>query len=141
MMKMFAWRHWVLLMAAALPVGLANAQLEGILNKGGSSGNLKDMAGGLSGQSLTSGSVGNVAGLLEFCVKNNYLGGGDAAAVKDKLMGKISGAAPEADPGYGDGAKGVLHSTSGKHLDLAAIKGDATKKVCDTVLAQGKSLL
>jgi hypothetical protein len=141
MMKAFAWRHCALLMVAALPLGLAHAQLEGVLPKGGSSSNLKDLAGGLSGQTLSSGSVGNVAGLLEFCVKNNYLGGGDAAAVKDKLMGKIPGASPEADPGYGDGAKGVLHSSSGKQFDLASIKSDATKKVCDTVLAQGKSLL
>ena len=29
----------------------------------------------LVGQSLSSGSTGNVAGVLEFCIKNNYLSG------------------------------------------------------------------
>jgi hypothetical protein len=140
-MKPFAYRLAVLLFASALPAATAHAQLEGMLNKGGSSTGLKDLAGGLSGQSLTSGSLGNVAGLLEFCMKNNYLGGGDAAGIKDKLMGKLPGGKPEADPGYNDGAKGMLNSSSGSKFDLGSIKSDATKKVCETVLAQGKSLL
>jgi hypothetical protein len=143
MMKPSSYRRFAaLLFAISLPAATAHAQLEGMLNKGGSSsGNLKDLAGGLTGQSLTSGSLGNVAGLLEFCMKNNFLGGGDAAGVKDKLMGKLPGGTPAADPGYNDGAKGVLNSNSGKQFDLGTIKSDATKKVCDTVLAQGKSLL
>jgi hypothetical protein len=140
-MKALACRLTVLLLTVSFPFATANAQLEGLLNKGGSSTNLKGLTDSLSGNSLTSGSVGNVAGLLEFCLKNNYLGGGDAGAVKDKLMGKIPGAAPATDPGYQDGAKGLLHSSSGKQFDVSSIKADATKQVCDKVLAQGKSLL
>jgi hypothetical protein len=140
MMKAFACRLAALLITVSLPVATAHAQLEGMLNKGGS-GNLKDLAGGLSGQSLTSGSMGNVAGMLEFCLKNNFLSGGDAAAVKDNLMGKLPGGAPAEDPGYQDGAKGLLHSSGGHQFDVSSIKADATKKVCDTVLNQGKSLL
>jgi hypothetical protein len=140
MMKAFTYRLAALLFAASLPAASVHAQLEGMLNKGAASaGGLKGMAGGLSG--MTSGSVGNVAGLLEFCTKNNYLGGQDADAVKDKLMGKVPGATPAADPGYTDGAKGLLKSSGGKQFDLNSIKGDATKQVCDSVLAQGKSLL
>lgn len=140
-MKTRVCRLAALLLAASLPFAAANAQLEGLLNKGGSSGNMKGLTDALSGHSMTSGSVGNVAGLLEFCMKNNYLGGGDAGAVKDKLMGKLSGDKPAEDPGYNDGVKGILHSSSGKQLDVASIKGDVTKQVCDTVLKQGKSLL
>jgi hypothetical protein len=140
-MKAFACRRPALLLAGLLVLASANAQLEGLLGKGGSSGNLKGLTDALSGQSLTSGSVGNVAGLLEFCVKNNFLGGGDASAVKDKLLGKLPGGTQSADPGYHDGAKGILHSSGGKQLDVGSIKSDATKQVCDAVLAQGKSLL
>jgi Ran GTPase-activating protein (RanGAP) involved in mRNA processing and transport len=37
----------------------------------------------------------------------------------------------------------VLHSSDGKKLDLSGqgLKAEAAKKICDTVLAQGKSLL
>ncbi|MGT2431125.1 DUF2501 domain-containing protein [Cupriavidus basilensis] len=42
-----------------------------------------------------------MAGVLEFCIKNNYLGGAtDAASVKDKLLGKLGGA-PASSPGCG----------------------------------------
>ena len=41
--------------------------------------------------SITPGSIGNAAGIIEFCVKNNYLSGSNASPVKDQLMGKLSG--------------------------------------------------
>jgi hypothetical protein len=44
------------------------------------------------GSSMTSGSMGNVAGLLEYCMKNNYLGGDSGASgIKDQLLGKMGG--------------------------------------------------
>lgn len=53
-------------------------------------GNLGSMIPG--GGSMTSGSMGNVAGLLEYCLKNNYLGGNSGASgIKDQLMGKLGG--------------------------------------------------
>ena len=59
---------------------------------------LKGMAGGLTGGggtgSLASGSMGNAAGVIEFCMKNNFLGGTDASSVKDGLMSKIPGGKP-----------------------------------------------
>ena len=49
------------------------------------------MGGG--GTSMKSGSMGNVTGLLQYCVQNNYLGGNSGAAgIKDKLLGKMGGA-------------------------------------------------
>lgn len=52
---------------------------------------LGGMLGG--GTSMKSGSMGNVTGLLQYCVQNNYLGGNSGAAgIKDKLLGKMGGA-------------------------------------------------
>lgn len=87
--------------------------------------------------------MGNVAGLLEFCIKNNYLGGNDASSVKDKLMGKLPGGSASSDNGYAEGSKGLLKSSDGKQLDLSGggLKAQVSKQVCDQVLAQGKSLL
>lgn len=142
-------RTWAsgLLIAAALYLPAAHAQLGNLLNQSGNSsaagelGSLSGMGSGLSLQSLTSSSTGNVAGVLEYCVKNNYLGG-SASSVKDGLMSKLGGSATT-DSGYTDGAKGILNSGNGKQVDLsgAGLKEQVTKQVCDKILAQGKSLL
>ena len=136
-----------ILVAALLPYPVAHAQLGDLLKKPesgasvGGLGGLGDIGGAMSGQSLTSGSVGNVAGLLEFCIKNNYLGGNQVASVKDSLLGKLpSGSSP--DSGYTSGAKGILTSSSGSQLDLGGggMKKQVTKQICDKVLEQGKSM-
>ncbi|MGO4326068.1 DUF2501 domain-containing protein [Cupriavidus sp. 2TAF22] len=141
-----------ILLAGLLPAAAIHAQigdmLKGATQGGGSStGGLGGLAGSLGGgmpslQSLSSGSIGNVAGVLEYCVKNNYLGGGGASSVKDQLMGKLGGSATS-DPGYTDGAKGILSSSDGNKFDLSGggLKDQVTKQVCDKILAQGKSLL
>jgi len=138
-----------ILIAMLLPLTAAHAQLGGLLNGAGSSGSgggVGNLGGMLSGQSMSSGSAGNVAGILQFCIKNNYLGGGSAssaASVKDALMGKLHGGTPSSDKGYADGAKGILNSSSGQKLDLSGggMKAQVTKQVCDKILAQGKSML
>jgi hypothetical protein len=150
-MKAFTYRTVVagILIAALLPVATVHAQLEDLLKKGesagsaGGLGSLGDMGSGLSGKSLTAGSTGNVAGVLQYCISNNYLGGEGASSVKDKLIGRLSGGSSSADSGYKDGAKGLLKSSDGKQLDLSGggLKAQATKQVCEKVLAQGKSLL
>jgi hypothetical protein len=105
-------------LAVLLPVSVAQAQLGNLLNQGagdGSSGGLGGLGGignALSGQSITSGSASNVAGVLQFCIKNNYLGGSSASSVKDSLMSKLPGGSSSAssDRGYTNGAKGILSS-------------------------------
>lgn len=139
----------MVLIASSLYIPTATAQLGGLLNKGGGNGsagglgNLGGLGGGLSGGSLTSGSMGNVAGVLEFCIKNNYLGGDSASSVKNGLMSKIPGGASSSDSGYTNGAKGILNSNDGKQFDLSGggLKEQVTKQVCDKILAQGKSML
>jgi len=124
-----------------------------------SAGQLDKLMGGSSSSSLTSGSMGNVAGILQYCVTNNYLGGDSGASgVKDQLLGKLGGgssataAAPTQDKGYLDGAKGLLKSDKGKTVDLGGaagsdssplggMKAEFTKKACNAVLKQGKGML
>jgi hypothetical protein len=111
---------------------------------------LKGLMGG-GGSSLTSGTAGNAAGILQYCMTNNYLGG-DAAGVKDGLLGSLGAKSQTVgtqDPGYRDGAKGLLKSSSGKTLDISGaeagnngdIKAQLTRKVCDAVLKQGKKMI
>jgi hypothetical protein len=140
-MKQLIFRAAALL-AVALPAAFAHAQLEGLMGQGGGK-DLKGLAGGLTGKSLTSGSMGNVAGLLQYCVTNNYLGGEDVNSVKEKLTGKLPGGTATQDPGYNDGTKGVLHSSGGQQLDLnkSGVQEQVSKQVCDTVLKQAKSFL
>ncbi len=139
------------LIAGLLSISTAHAQLSGLLNQGGNSGStgglgsLGGLGNGLSLQSLTSSSTGNVAGVLQFCIQNNYLAGGGASSVKDSLMSKLPGgsSSSSSDSGYTDGSKGILNSGDGKQLDLSCggLKQQITKQVCDKILAQGKSML
>jgi hypothetical protein len=149
-MKTFTNRTAVplVLLIALLPVATANAQIGDLprpgqhAGTGGGLGNLGSIGGALSGNSFSAGSAGNVAGLLEFCIKNNYLGG-NASSVKNYLMGKLPAGAASSDSGYTEGAKGLLKSSDGKQLDLSGggLKAQVTKQVCDQILAQAKSLL
>ena len=137
-----------MLIVGFLPFSVAQAQLGDMLKQGGSTGsgglgNLGGMGGALSGESLTSGSIGNVAGVLEYCIKNNYLSGSSASSVKNSLMSKLPGGSSSSDKNYSDGSRGILNSSNGKSLDLSGggLKEQVTKQICDRILAQGKSLL
>jgi hypothetical protein len=118
-----------------------------------------DKLGGLmpggGGSSLTSGTAGNAAGILQYCMNNNYLGG-DASSVKDGLLGSLgakSRTEGTKDKGYQDGAKGLLKSSDGKTLDISGggaasdsggmgdMKAQLTRKACDAVLKQGKKMI
>jgi hypothetical protein len=108
------------------------------------------LGGMMPGSSMSSGSMGNVAGLLQYCVKNNYLGGASGASgIQNQLLGKMQGhsnSPPTSDPGYMSGANGILQGSNGKSMDLSSVGGGSsdmkskiTTKVCDSVLKQGKS--
>lgn len=121
---------------------------QGAATQGGSSqgGILQDLSGSLPLSSLSPASAGNAAGVLEFCMKNNYLAGGDAQAMKDKLLGKLSGGSeqqPKSDPGYLAGIQGLLNGSDGKSVDLSGggLKQELTRKACDQVLTHAKSFL
>jgi len=136
------------LAALLMHVPVATAQLGDVLkNPMGSMAGAESTTGGLgdlSLQSLTSGSTGNVAGLLDFCIKNNYLGAGGAESIKDKLMDKLGGPSKaSSDSGFASGSRGILQNSHGKTLDLSGsgLKATATEQVCEKILAQGKALL
>ena len=124
--------------------------LKGAVSGGGSNGGGSALGslGGLAGgglPSLDSVGTGNVTGLLGYCAKNNLLGG-DAAGIKDKLMGKLGGEEKaQADPGYQEGLKGIVGGNSDKKFDLggstAGVKSKLTEKACDEVLKYGKSAI
>jgi hypothetical protein len=159
-MKRATWCIAGLLFAATLPAASSHAQLDSLLKKGGHGAESKGIAG-MAGMPMTSGSIGNVAGLLKYCIGNNYLSGSNASAVQSMLTGKLPGSVQTQDPGYRDGEKGLLHATDGNTLDLNGggsgssgatgaigatgasgdIKAELTKTACDTVLAQAKSFL
>jgi Protein of unknown function (DUF2501) len=138
-------------MAITFAVTLSLAcSASGAQDMGALGGKLGGMIPG--GSSMTSGSMGNVAGLLQYCVKNNYLGGASGASgIQNQLLGKMGGASsPAATSGadYTSGAKGILQGGNGKTMDLSSVGGGSsdmkskiTTKVCDTVLKQGKSYL
>ncbi len=142
-MKHPGWRCAGLVLAAMLPAAGVHAQLDSLLHKGGHGADLKGMAG-MASSPMASGSMGNVAGLLQYCIGNNYLSADSAGSVKDQLMGKLPGGEQTEDRGYSDGRKGLLHGSNGNLMDLSkggGLTADVTKKACDVVLAQGKSFL
>ena len=126
----------MLVIAAALAGACAAAAAQDM-------GSLKGLAGGIDPSKLTSASAGNAAGIVEYCMKNNFLGG-DAAGVKDQLMSKVSGGGESEKTDYADGAKGLLKTGDGGNVDIAKIgsmKQSVTKKACASVLDHAKSLL
>ena len=141
-MKPSRWRYAGLALAVTLPPAGAPAQIDKLLGKGDRGGDLESIAG-MAGAPMTSGSIGNVAGLLQYCIGNNYLRGEGAAAVKDRVMGKLPNRERTQDQGYTDGMKGLLRGSNGNAMDLrgGGLKAELTRKACDTVLAQAKSFL
>ena len=95
--------------------------------------------GGFKMPAIGSSTVGSAAGVLEYCVKNNYLGG-DAASVKDKLLAKITGQKKQEND-FASGAKGLLKGGDGKSLNLKGLSSKVKEKACDYVLKNATSLI
>lgn len=87
--------------------------------------------------SLDSSVSDNVAGTLQYCVKNNYLSADAASGVKDKLMAKV----PGQEEDYKKGEQGKLTGSDGKTLDISSISSKLRRKACDQVLSSAKSLI
>ncbi|HUB91487.1 MAG TPA: DUF2501 domain-containing protein [Dyella sp.] len=129
-------------MALALGLACGTAAAQGLGDLGGKMGGL---LGGNS--SMSSGSMGNVAGLLQYCVKNNYLGGDSGASgIAGKLLGKTQGGSSNTD--YQSGLGGILKGSNGRTTNLADVgggnsdlKSKITTKACDVVLKQGQHFI
>jgi len=99
------------LAATGLALGLALACGTGSAQDLGKLGGLLGGGGG----SMSSGSMGNVAGLLQYCVKNNYLGGDSGASgIKDQLMGKLGAGGGATSSGEAASGGDVLGGLMGK---------------------------
>jgi len=137
----------LLALALFVPWGAAQAQLGNLLNQGGNGGSagnaLGSLGSSLSGSSVTSNSLGNVTGVLGYCIKNNYLNADAASGVKNSLLSKLPGGASTTDSGYQQGSNGILTTGTGSQLDLSGggLKEAATRQVCDKILTQAKSML
>ncbi|WP_428488834.1 DUF2501 domain-containing protein [Rhodopila sp.] len=138
----------VALAVVLVPQRPANAQLlDKLKGAMGGSGQESGSAGGLGSGAMPSvGGVSpsNTAGVLQYCVKNNYVSGGSASSVKDSLMSKVTGSGGgTSDSGYQAGNNGVLDTGSGQKYNLGGggIKAQITQKVCDQILQHAKSLL
>jgi len=112
-------------------ISIAHAQMD----------QLKGIVGGAGGNaslpSVSQASPSNLAGVLQYCVKNNMLGG-DASSVSSSLVSKTGGQ----DSAFQSGSQGNL-STGGDTYSLAGagMKEQIAQKVCGLVLDRAKSLL
>lgn len=91
-----------------------------------------------------SGTAGNAAGVITYCMKNNYLNPNKAEQVKTQLLGKL-GVTPQQpapkDPGYLQGLSGMITGSNGQSFSMDKLQGDLKEKACDLVLDNAKSLL
>ena len=106
---------------------------------GGGAGGLSALGlGGLTG----SGTASNAAGVLTYCMKNNYLNADKAAEVKNQLLGKLGLGQQEQpkDQGYKDGLMGMIKGNNGQSFSLDKVS-NLKEKACDFVLDNAKSLI
>ena len=138
-------RVWIVAaaVAAALASGApAHAQmLKSLKSASGIGGGM----GGMSMPSLGSASSGNIAGVLQYCIKNNYLGSGNAATTEGSLLGKLGQGTVNSSQ-YQSGSQGQLQTGNNQTMSLGAggvggLKAKLTQKVCDQVLKHAKSML
>lgn len=124
---------------ALLPgTGTAAAQGSAAPANGGL-GNLGSLGSILGGGIPSVGKVGagNAAGLISYCVQNNYLKGANASSVLGRLTGKQG---VTQSPGYTAGESGVVQA-GGQALPLANLQDQVKGKLCDAILKRGASFL
>ena len=110
---------------------------------GGAKGSGLGALGGGQLPAVDQASTGNLAGVLQYCIKNNYLGGADVSSVEQSLLGKAGGSGTvQKDQGFVSGANGLLESGGeGFSLGGDGLQKTVTDKVCDLVLEHAQSLL
>lgn len=101
-------------------------------------------AGALTALGLSpSATAGNAAGVITYCMKNNYLNADKAAQVKDQLLGKLGMKKQEEpkDKGFQGGLAGLVTGADGKSFSIDRLKGSLKEKACDFVLDNAKNLI
>ena len=121
---------------------LQNSMGSGQGSGSGGLGGLGGLGGGVP--SVNNASPTNLAGIIQYCIRNNYLSGGAASSVKDSLLGKVTGSRQgSTDSGFSSGNRGLLETGQGQSFGLGGggIKSQVTRKVCSLVLQRAKSML
>ncbi|HQT80374.1 MAG TPA: DUF2501 domain-containing protein [Rhodopila sp.] len=142
-----SWLMVLPLVAILLPGPPAQAQLLDRLKGAAGIGQGNTGAGANLGTTLPAidqASTPNIAGVLQYCMRNNYLSGGSVDSVKNSLLSKVTGSGQGTnDSGYQAGNNGLLQTGNGQNYSLngGGIKQQLTQKVCDMVLQHAKSLL
>ena len=127
---------------AQLMDSLRGAAGSGSGGAGGLGSGLGGGLGGMSTPSVGSASTGNIAGVLQYCVRNNYLGGTGASSVESGLVGKLGPGATRSSQ-YSAGDQGTLQTGNGQSMSLGGggLKAKLTQKVCAQVLQHARSLM
>lgn len=133
----------------------AASQLGSQNNSGNSSSanggmSVSSLAGLLNGgdKAVSSSTMTNAAGVMEYCVKNNVVDN-NVSSVKNQVLNKLglntqTEKAQQTD--YQEGIMGLLNTGNGQQLNLKTLgnteMGKKVKtKACDVVLKQGKNYL
>jgi len=107
----------------------------------GKMGGMGSMAGGMMGSmlpSVSSASSSNVAGVLSYCVQNNYLGGNTASSTLGSLTGRQG---ITASPDYAAGQQGQLLTGGASPFSLSSLGSGLKQKLCSSVLSRAQGLL
>lgn len=120
--------------ASTAQTGNSMSALTGLLNGGN--------------QSLSSNSMTNAAGVLQYCVQNNVVDN-NADSIKDQLMSKLGLAdtqKAQETTDYKQGVMGLLNTGNNQQVNLKSLGDTALgkkvkTKACDLVLKQGKQFI
>lgn len=100
-------------------------------------------------QALSSNSMTNAAGVMQYCVKNKLASVTSAENIKNQMLTKLgmdSAVKPAQTPDYTQGLLGLLNTGKGQQLDLNSIgNSPLAEKVktqaCDLVLKQAANYI
>lgn len=100
-------------------------------------------------QTLSSNSMTNVAGIMEYCAKNKLASLTSTENIKSQLLNKLGvedNTKAAEQPDYNQGLMGLLNTSKGQQLDLNTIGSSplaekVKTKACDLVLKQAASYL
>lgn len=143
------YSHGVFAVLAAAGLVVSSAHAQSIPGVGGAGNAMSGMSGmsGMTGgtgmmsnmlPNVSSASTGNVAGVLSYCVQNNYLSGSGATSALSSLTGKQD---VTSSSDYKAGQQGQLLTGGTNPLSLSSLKGQMKQKVCSMILNRAQNLL
>lgn len=130
-------------LATALVTSATLCTAQTLPGTGRTPGGLQGLAGSLLGGGLPnigSSSIGNLTGVLGYCVKNKFLGGGAGGGASSVLSGLSGRAGVASSRDFALGQSGVLQTGNGT-LPLGNVTGTVRTRMCDLVLQQATKLL